>query len=142
MTDVREAGSWRELLEVVRPHLWPAGEPGLRARVLVALALLIAAKLVNIAVPFFLKAAVDRLSLHGLAAVPVVALVAYGAARLGASAFEELRDGVFAKVGQRAGRVMARSVYAHLFGLSLSYHLQRRTGELSRAIERGVKAIN
>ena len=68
-------------------------------------------------------------------------LIAYGAARLGCGLFGELQDAVFAKVGQRAGRRMALRVYDHLFRLSLGYHLQRRTGELSRAIERGVKSI-
>jgi ATP-binding cassette subfamily B protein len=136
------AAGFRDLGELILPHLWPAGEPGLRARVAVAVGFLIAAKLVNISVPFFLKAVVDRLSLPLVAAVPILALVAYGAARLGASLFAELRDAVFARVGQRAGRVVARTLYAHLFDLSLRYHLHRRTGELSRAIERGVRAVS
>ena len=110
-------------------------------RVVAAFALLVCAKLVNISVPFFLKAVVDEVSRPGLAAIPLAALIAYGAARLGASLFGELQDAVFAKVGQRAGRRMALKVYEHLFQLSLAYHLQRRTGELSRAIERGVKSI-
>ena len=131
-----EAGGWREVARLVLPHLWPRREPGLRRRVVVAVGFLVAAKLVNISVPFFLKEVVDGLSLEGLAAVPVAALIAYGAARLGASLFMELRDAVFANVAQRAGRVIARDLYAHLFDLSLRYHLQRRTGELSRAIER------
>ena len=137
-----EAGGWREVARLVLPHLWPAGERGLRRRVLVAVGFLIAAKLVNTAVPFFLKGVVDGLSVQGLAAVPLAALLAYGAARLGASLFMELRDAVFANVAQRAGRVIARDLYAHLFDLSLRYHLQRRTGELSRAIERGVRAVS
>ena len=133
---------WREVARLVLPHLWPAGERSLRQRVLVAVGFLLVAKLVNIAVPFFLKDVVDQLSMQGLAAVPVAALVAYGGARLGASLFVELRDAVFANVAQRAGRVIARDLYAHLFNLSLRYHLQRRTGELSRAIERGVRAVS
>jgi ATP-binding cassette subfamily B protein len=132
----------RDLAELIRPHLWPRGEPGLRLMVVLALACLVAAKLVNISVPFFLKEVVDELSLPLVAAVPVLALVAYGAARLGASLFTELRDALFARVGQRAGRVVARTLYAHLFDLSLRYHLERRTGELSRAIERGVRAVS
>jgi ATP-binding cassette subfamily B protein len=132
----------KDLARLVWPHLWPRDAAGLRARVLIALAFLIAAKLVNIAVPFFLKAVVDQVSRPGLAAVPVAALVAYGAARLGAAAFAELRDAVFAKVGERAGRKLALAVYEHLFALSLRYHLHRRTGELSRAIERGVHSVS
>ncbi|MFO1073737.1 MAG: ABC transporter ATP-binding protein/permease [Geminicoccaceae bacterium] len=141
MPDRRELGL-ADLWRLVWPYLWPRDSAGLRLRVLVALACLIAAKLVNIAVPFFLKAVVDQVSRPSLLAVPVAALVAYGAARLGASAFAELRDAVFAKVGERAGRRVALRVYEHLFALSLGYHLQRRTGELSRAIERGVHAVS
>ena len=137
-----DATGWREVARLVLPHLWPRSEPALRRRVVVAVGFLLAAKLVNISVPFFLKHVVDGLGMQGLAAVPVVALVAYGAARLGASLFMELRDAVFANVAQRAGRVIARDLYAHLFDLSLRYHLQRRTGELSRAIERGVRAVS
>lgn len=132
----------RDLWKLVWPYLWPRDEPGLRLRVLVALGFLIVAKLVNIAVPFFLKAVVDQVSRPGLAAIPIAALVAYGAARLGAAAFAELRDAVFAKVGERAGRRLALRVYEHLFQLSLRYHLHRRTGELSRAIERGVHSVS
>jgi ATP-binding cassette subfamily B protein len=73
--------------------------------------------------------------------LPLAALIAYGAARLGASAFGELRDALFARVAARAGRRTALRVYDHLFQLSLGYHLQRRTGELARAIERGVHSV-
>ena len=132
---------WTELARLVGPHLWPRDLLELRVRVVLAAGLLICAKLVNIAVPFFLKAVVDEVSRPGLAAVPLAVLIAYGASRLGSALFGELQDAVFAKVGQRAGRRMALRVYDHLFQLSLGYHLQRRTGELSRAIERGVKSI-
>jgi ATP-binding cassette subfamily B protein len=132
----------KDLWRLVWPYLWPRDSRGLRVRVVVALGSLIAAKLVNIAVPFFLKAVVDQVSRPGLAAIPLAVLLAYGAAKLGSAAFNELRDAVFAKVGERAGRRMALKVYEHLFALSLAYHLQRRTGELSRAIERGVHAVS
>jgi ATP-binding cassette, subfamily B, heavy metal transporter len=141
LSAARELG-WRDLAKLVWPYLWPRDSLELRARVLVALAFLIAAKLVNISIPFFLKAVVDRVSQPNLLAIPLAALLAYGAARLGTAVFTELRDAVFAKVGERAGRRMALSVYEHLFALSLGYHLQRRTGELSRAIERGVHAVS
>jgi ABC-type transport system involved in Fe-S cluster assembly fused permease/ATPase subunit len=114
----------------------------LRLRVGLALAALVAAKLVNIGVPFFLKAVVNAVSQPSLAAIPLAALLAYGSARLGASAFAELRDALFARVAQRSGRSLAMRVYRHLFDLSLAYHLQRRTGELARAIERGVQSIS
>lgn len=129
-------------MPLLAPHLWPPGEPVLRASVVVAVTFLMAAKLTNIAVPFFLKFVIDGISAPGVTVVPVAALAAYGATRLGAAAFTELRDAIFARVGQRAARVTARNIYAHLFELSLAYHLERRTGELSRAIERGVKAVS
>ena len=141
MSAQREVG-WRELLRLVGPHLWPRNSLELRIRVVIAAALLVAAKLVNILVPFFLKDVVDQVSSPSLALVPLAALIAYGAARLGAAVFGELQDAVFAKVGERAGRRIALKVYEHLFQLSLAYHLQRRTGELSRAIERGVKSMS
>jgi ABC-type transport system involved in Fe-S cluster assembly fused permease/ATPase subunit len=137
----RELG-WKDLARLVGPHLWPRDSLELRARVVIASALLILAKLVNISVPFFLKAVVDEVSRPRLAAIPLAALIAYGAARLGSALFGEVQDAVFAKVGERAGRRMALRVYEHLFQLSLAYHLQRRTGELSRAIERGVKSMS
>jgi len=133
---------WRELLRLVAPYLWPRDSLELRVRIVIAAVLLIAAKLVNILVPFFLKDVIDQVTSPGLAAIPLAALIAYGAARLGAAVFGEIQDAVFAKVGERAGRRMALRVYAHLFQLSLGYHLQRRTGELSRAIERGVKSMS
>jgi ATP-binding cassette subfamily B protein len=133
---------WRDLAKLVWPYLWPRDSLELRARVLIALAFLVAAKLVNISVPFFLKAVVDEVSRPGLVAIPLAALVAYGVARLGSAVFGEIQDAVFAKVGERAGRRVALRVYEHLFQLSLGYHLQRRTGELSRAIERGVKSMS
>jgi ABC-type transport system involved in Fe-S cluster assembly fused permease/ATPase subunit len=137
----RELG-WQDLARLIGPYLWPRDSLGMRVRVVLALACLVAAKLVNISVPFFLKAVVDQVSRPGLLAIPLAALLAYGAARLGSSMFSELRDAVFAKVGQRAGRRLALAVYEHLFSLSLAYHLQRRTGELSRAIERGVHSVS
>ena len=103
MSNQREL-SLGDLIRLVWPYLWPRESGGFRLRVLVAMGFLIAGKLVNISIPFFLKTVVDRVSTPSLAAVPLAALVAYGAARLGASAFNELRDAVFAKVGERAGR--------------------------------------
>ncbi|WP_255476530.1 ABC transporter transmembrane domain-containing protein, partial [Geminicoccus flavidas] len=133
----------RRLLTFVLPYLWPKNEPGLRIRVVLASIAMVAAKLLNIQVPFFLKRVVDALGVPAdLLTVPLVALVAYGAARLGAALFQELRDALFARVGERAGRRVAIGVYRHLFDLSLRYHLERRTGELGRSVERGVKAIS
>lgn len=131
------------------PYLWPAGETGLRIRVVAAMVCLVAAKGVNVTMPFFYKQAVDALtpasgaagSVAAVVAVPVALVVAYGVARLLALAFGELRDGLFARVGQRAIRQAALQTFEHLHRLSLRFHLDRRTGAVSRAIERGTKGI-
>jgi len=134
----------RQELKAVRglaPYLWPR-DWDLRARVLVSLAFLIVAKLVNVYVPLLYKGAIDALSpgiVTATAAVPIGLIVAYGGARIGAQLFAELRDAVFAKVGQRAVRRVALATFRHLHALSLRFHLERQTGGLSRAIERGIR---
>jgi ABC-type transport system involved in Fe-S cluster assembly fused permease/ATPase subunit len=132
-------------LKGLGPYLWPRDSVELRVRVVVALALLIAGKLVNITVPLLYKQAVDALSGAGAAgaviAVPVGVILAYGLARVMAQGFNQLRDGVFAKVAQRAVRRIALSAFRHIHSLSLRFHLERRTGGLARAIERGIAGI-
>ena len=126
------------------PYLWPPGERELRLRVVVAVLFLVAAKGVNVAVPVFYKHAVDLLtagSAAQLVAVPIMLVVAYGVARVLAQAFGELRDALFAKVAQRAIRQAGLRTFEHLHRLSLRFHLDRRTGAISRAIERGTKGI-
>ena len=132
-------------LKGLGPYLWPRDSLELRARVVVAVALLIAGKLVNITVPLLYKQAVDALTgtgaTAGLIAVPVGMILAYGLARVMAQGFNQLRDGVFAKVAQRAVRRIALSAFRHVHALSLRFHLERRTGGLARAIERGIAGI-
>ncbi len=130
-------------IRTLLPYLWPRDNIELRVRVAAAIVLLVAAKGVNVAVPWFYKTAVDMLTGPGaaVAAVPVFILVAYGVARVSAQAFGELRDAVFAKVAQRAIRKAALETFRHLHRLSLRFHLDRRTGEISRAIERGSAGI-
>ncbi|HEX3864444.1 MAG TPA: ABC transporter ATP-binding protein/permease [Stellaceae bacterium] len=128
------------------PYLWPRDSLGLRLRVITAVALLVAGKLCNITVPFFYKHAVDALSspaaAHAVAlAVPLGAIFAYGAARVMSQGFNDLRNAVFAKVGQRAVRRVALSTFRHIHALSLRFHLERRTGGLARAVERGTAGI-
>jgi ATP-binding cassette subfamily B protein len=125
------------------PYLWPRGEGGLRARVMVALGCLVVAKLVNVTVPFFYKAAVDALTEPGrlMLALPLGLILAYGGARVAAQVFGELRDAIFARVGQRAIRTIALTTFRHLHALSLRFHLERQTGGLSRVIERGTSGI-
>ena len=130
-------------IRTLLPFLWPAGEIGLRVRVVVALACLVAAKAINVMVPLLYKRAVDALSIHdgSLIAVPVAVLLAYGLARVLNSTFSELRDIAFARVGQRAIRRVGLRVFLHLHRLALRFHLDRQTGGVSRAIERGTKGI-
>ena len=130
------------------PYLWPAGQWIMRARVVVALTLLVGSKIANVYVPLFYRDAVDALSgvspVEGatlVAAVPVGLLLSYGGARILAQMFSELREAVFARVAQRAIRNAALRTFQHLHVLSLRFHMNRQTGGLSRIIERGVKGI-
>jgi ATP-binding cassette subfamily B protein len=135
------AGAVRGDLGVIRrlvPYLWE-----FRGRVLLALVLLIAAKLANITVPVVMKQIVDGLSpTAAVLAVPVALLLAYGVLRLSSTLFNELRDVVFVKVAQRAMRRVALEVFHHLHALSLRFHLERQTGGLTRDIERGTRGIS
>ncbi|WP_395713933.1 ABCB family ABC transporter ATP-binding protein/permease [Reyranella sp.] len=131
------------VLAILGRHLWPKGEAVLRARVVVALGLLVAAKLTNVYVPILYKESVDALgdAATKALAVPIALIVAYGVARVLAQAFGEVRDAIFAPVSQRAIRNLALEVFGHLHALSLRYHLERQTGGLSRVIERGTAGM-
>ena len=136
-------GQGLRALKGLGPYLWPRDSFELRARVVAALALLVGGKLITIAIPFLYKSAVDALSVKspGIIAVPIAAIIGYGAARVLSQGFNELRNAVFAKVGQRAMRQVALSAFRHIHALSLRFHLERRTGGLARAVERGTAAI-
>ncbi len=137
------AAELRSLTRLI-PYLWPKNAPDLRLRVVVALVFLALAKLINVGVPVLYKGAVDALT-PGTAVVivvPVMLVIAYGVARVLAQVFGELRDAVFAKVGQRAVRQIALRTFRHLHALSLRFHLERQTGGLSRAIERGIRGMD
>ena len=124
----------RELLPFLKPY---SGRIGL------ALALVITGKLVNLAIPMILKQLVDGLRApHTLLVLPVALLIAYGAARLSATLFTELRQIVFARVMARVSRRVTLQVFRHLHALSLRFHLARRTGGVARDIERGGSAIS
>ena len=143
----REPGlGWKDQLAVIRrvlPLLWPTGEPGLRLRVVAALALILVAKFVNVLLPIAYKKIVDALSTHpGVALViPASLIVGYGLIRIASSATTELRDMIFAKVQERALRLISVQVLQHLHELPLRFHLDRQTGGLSRAIERGTEGV-
>mgnify|MGYP000527041682 CR=1 FL=1 len=125
------------------PFLWSANGFELRLRVVIALSLLLVAIAANVGVPIVYKQAVDALTPGaGMAiALPLAMIGAYGLLRLVSTASGEIRDAVFAKVTQRSIRTVARRVFEHLHSLSLRFHLDRQTGGLSRAIERGMKGI-
>ncbi len=138
-----EVGFRQELRAVTKllPFLWPRDNLELRIRVLAAIGLLVAAKSVTVYVPMLYKHAVDILTpgRAAVVAVPVLFIISYGVARVLAQVFSELRDAVFAKVGQRAVRQVALATFRHLHNLSLRFHLERQTGGLSRAVERGIR---
>jgi len=134
-TDRRD---WHNLKSMM-PFLWE-----FRGRALFALSCLIASKAANVGVPVFLKQIVDDLdqSTGQMLVLPVTLLVAYGALKLSASLFNELRDVIFAKVRYRAMRRLSTKVLEHLHKLSLRYHLERRTGGISRDLERGTRSVS
>uniref|UniRef100_UPI003F4DC7AC ABCB family ABC transporter ATP-binding protein/permease n=1 Tax=Azospirillum formosense TaxID=861533 RepID=UPI003F4DC7AC len=126
------------------PYLWPRDSFETKLRVVVALVLLVGAKVANVWVPIFYKRAVDALSpgdAGALVTIPLGLIVAYGLARVMSLVFAELRDAVFANVAQRTIRKVALSVFQHLHALSLRFHLERQTGGLTRSLERGTRAI-
>ncbi len=138
---------WQTIREVA-PYLWPPGQFWVKWRVVVALVLLVLSKVVALATPLFYKWAVDALSgtMSGPAAMMALGTIgltlAYAMTRLMNVGFQQLRDVVFNRVGQRALRLIALRTFRHIHALSLRYHIQRKTGALSRIIERGVKGVD
>ncbi len=135
------------------PNIWPADRPDLKLRVLGAIVLLLAAKLATIAVPFTFKWATDALAGQGTApveasdwllwavAAPIVMTIAYGGMRILMGVLTQMRDGVFAKVAMHAVRRLATLTFVHMHELSLRFHLERKTGGLTRVLERGRNGI-
>lgn len=132
------------------PYMWPADRRDLKMRVLLATFFLVTAKLVLVGVPYFFKWATDALEgsltapafVPALLVAPVMLVVAYNVVRITQLGFNQLRDALFAKVGQHAVRELAYRTFTHMHELSLRFHLERRTGGLSRIIERGTKGID
>ncbi|KAH7884336.1 P-loop containing nucleoside triphosphate hydrolase protein [Phlebopus sp. FC_14] len=127
-------------------NVWPKDDWATRARVVLGFGLLIGGKVLNVQVPQIFKNVIDALNLDVSASstVWVVAgslILGYGAARIGATLFGELLNAVFANIGQRAIRKVARETFEHLLNLNLKFHLSRQTGGLTRAIDRGTKGI-
>ncbi|WP_375552776.1 ABCB family ABC transporter ATP-binding protein/permease [Rhodophyticola porphyridii] len=147
--EARERRSGVRTIRKVAPYLWPRGQAWVKYRVVIALGMLVVAKLVAVFTPFLYKAAVDALAgeSEGSAAWLLVfgavgVTIAYGVARAANVGFQQLRDAIFARVGQRALRQLALETFRHIHALSLRYHITRKTGGLSRIIERGVKGVD
>ena len=143
IAEAERKSALRTILRVV-PYLWPKGHFDIRLRVVLALVLLVFAKATINFAPFLYRDAVNALTESGnspflLGAVGLT--VAYGGARILSRSFEQLRDVVFAVVAQRAFRNLALETFQHIHKLSLRYHISRKTGALSRIIERGVKGL-
>lgn len=113
-------------------------------RVIIALACLLIAKLANVGIPLALKEIIDALdvSKHDIIILPAALLIGYGALRLGSSLFNELRDSIFARVRYRAMRRLSTRLLDHLFNLALRFHLERKTGAISRDLERGTRSVS
>jgi ATP-binding cassette subfamily B protein len=148
-----DSGAMLRTLAHLWPYIWPADRRDLKDRVIFATVLLFAAKLATVAVPFTFKWATDALAGHGTAplgpdniiawalATPVMMTLAYGGMRILMAALTQLRDGIFAKVAMNAVRRLAMLTFEHMHLLSLRFHLERKTGGLTRVLERGRNAI-
>ena len=134
-----------QTIRTLLPYLWPHARWDVRTKVLAAIVCMVAAKIAVVYVPILFGEAIDALpalaEAGGAAALPLGLILAYGGARVASLAFGELRDAIFASVGQGAIRAVGLATFRHLHALSLRFHLERQTGGLSRFIERGTKAI-
>lgn len=142
-------GSTFESIKKLWPYMWPSDRPDLKLRVAWAALFLVIAKIVTVLVPYIYKWTIDALDQNEVTAgflpamflTPVMLVIAYAVARMMMVAFNQLRDALFARVGQYAVRQLAFRTFVHIHKLSLRFHLQRRIGGLSRVIERGTKGI-
>ncbi len=145
--DNAKVQGWAVIRRVV-PYLWPDGQGWVKRRVILALMVLLLSKVIAVGTPIFYKQAVDALAPEGTDAATILGLgavgltLAYGLARLMTVGFQQLRDVVFTRVGQRALRMLALETFTHIHRLSMRYHITRKTGGLSRVIERGVKGVD
>ncbi|HEX8483956.1 ABC transporter ATP-binding protein/permease [Sphingomonas sp.] len=133
------------LLRRFLPYLWPRHAPRLRVRIVLAMLLVLGSKLVQVyGAPFALQGAVDGMGAgdRSAATLIVALVVGYAAARFGTTLFDNLRNAVFERVGQEATRGLASDVFRHLHRLGLDFHLSRRTGAVTKVVERGTKSID
>ncbi|WP_147113650.1 ABC transporter ATP-binding protein/permease [Tateyamaria sp. syn59] len=139
-----ERKSGLRTIRKVAPYLWPDDKPWVKKRVVLAMLALVLSKVVSVYTPILYRDAVNVLSGEGVSDLALGAIgltVAYGVARLMNVGFQQLRDAIFARVAQRALRMLALETFQHIHRLSMRYHITRKTGGLSRIIERGVKGV-
>lgn len=141
--EARDPADWHSIRRFL-PYLWPKERPELRWRIAVASLFVIVAKAVVLVLPFAYAGAVDAMSEGGDPAVWVAMglVIAYAAGRFATVLFDNIRNMVFERVGQDAVRHLTEDVFARLHSLSLRFHLSRRTGEVTKTVERGAKSIN
>ena len=131
------------------PYIWPKGRADIKSRIILSLIILIFAKILTVLIPYTYKWATDALVGENTTPpiipiavfTPIILIIAFGLGRILMVAFNQLRDVVFAKVGQNAVRQLGSVSFSHLHNLSLRFHLDRRTGALNRVVERGIKGI-
>ncbi len=145
--EIQETDHWAVTLDLL-PYVWPAGRPELRWRVIWASLALVAAKLITVSVPIAYKAAVDWLTAAGatpaqtLTLVPIALVIAYGVGRVMMMVLTQVRDVLFTRVATHAVRQLTGRTFEHLHRLSMRFHMDRRTGALSRIVERGMEAVD
>jgi len=126
------------------PYLWPKNEAGLRVRIVFALLLVVVSKLIQLSMAWLYGQAIDRMvpGMEDGVGIAVALVAAYAGARFGGVLFDNLRNVVFERVGQEATRRLAENVFSHLHNLSMRFHMNRRTGAVTKVIERGTKSID
>jgi ATP-binding cassette, subfamily B, heavy metal transporter len=134
-------------IQLLFPFLWPKNHNGLKIRIILAIVFLLLSKITNLISPPILGSVVDSLTdltegMHELTIIPIALIIAYGLSRIATKLFGELRNAIFSKVSQNAIRQLTLNTFAHLHSLSLQFHLNRKTGALSKFIDRGTKGVD
>ncbi|KTW29181.1 hypothetical protein T552_01138 [Pneumocystis carinii B80] len=136
------------IIKEISKYLWPKDDFNTKARVCISLFLLVGSKVLNVQIPFFFKKIIDSININlstideNALAITGSIIIGYGFARISATAFQEIRNTIFSTVSQKAIRRVAYDIFQHLLRLDLNFHLTRKTGGLTRAIDHGTKSIS